>query len=234
LLYVAATRAKERLVIPVFAEKGERLDILKAGIANDRLVVRVCGVRELAAGVVGENGKAAASRRTPDAAIVARRTWAADRAALLERVSRPATQLSPSKLTDEEEPTGLVRARAMELGVLVHEALERGSAEGLPANAAEWVTRALQSDLLKRAGKAAECYRELPFAVDGMEGKMDLLFREGSRWTLVDFKTDALVEPENYRAQMRAYVDALNTVAGIAVNEVVLYYVAFDKPVALP
>ena len=59
---------------------------------------------------------------------------------------------------------------------------------------------ALQSELLKRVARADEAHREVPFAImtaDGlMEGKIDLLFREGRRWTLVDYKTDARVEPE--------------------------------------
>jgi ATP-dependent exoDNAse (exonuclease V) beta subunit len=72
-------------------------------------------------------------------------------------------------------------------------------------------------------------YRELPFAVGGMEGKIDLLFREGDRWTLVDYKTDGRADVEKYRAQMQAYVEALRQVAGITVAEVLLFFVATNE-----
>jgi ATP-dependent exoDNAse (exonuclease V) beta subunit len=150
---------------------------------------------------------------------------------LLERAMQPVARVSPSKLGGEtepreEEPAGAVRAQAIELGVAVHAALERMDATGLEGKAQAMVERALKSELMARVKKADEVYRELPFMVGEMEGKIDLLFREGKRWTLVDYKTDARPEVEKYRAQMRAYVDSLQRVAGIAVAEVLLFFVA--------
>ena len=114
--------------------------------------------------------------------------------------------------------------------MLVHEALERQNATGLPDKARALVERALQSDLLRRAQAADEVYRELPFTVPTpaglMEGKIDLLFREGDRWVLVDFKTDARPAADPYRAQMQAYAAALQQVAGITVAEMLLFFVA--------
>jgi ATP-dependent exoDNAse (exonuclease V) beta subunit len=165
-----------------------------------------------------------------------RRRWQTERAALLARASQPVARVSPSKLaheTEPREPVGDGRERAMEFGVIVHEALERMDATGLPDDARAMVERALKSDLLARAGKAAEVYRELPFSVGTMDGKIDLLFREGRRWVLVDYKTDVRPEPELYRAQLQAYADALKEIAGIEVADLVLFFVATGQQVKL-
>jgi ATP-dependent helicase/nuclease subunit A len=240
LLYVGATRARERLVIPWFKEKGERLDLLRRGfepVASGMVELDFGGPRAVVAAV--PDGK------RPDVAelIARRQAWQTEHAALLARVAQPVARVSPSKLggdaeTREEEPTGVVRTEAMEFGVLVHAALERMDATGLPDKARVMVERALQSELMKRVARADEAHREVPFAImtaDGlMEGKIDLLFREGSRWMLVDYKTDARVEPEKYRSQMAAYAAALEQAAGIKIAETLLFYVAAGKVVALP
>jgi ATP-dependent exoDNAse (exonuclease V) beta subunit len=174
--------------------------------------------------------------------IARRREWLAARKDLIERASQPVARVSPSKLGGEaepreEEPSGAVRAAAMELGVAVHAALERGDASGLEGKARTMVERALKSELLRRAAKADEAHREVPFSVmtDGglMEGKIDLLFREGVRWTLVDYKTDAEAHPELYRNQMEAYVDAVERTTGIHMSETLLFFVARNEVVKL-
>jgi len=230
LLYVGATRARERLVVPVFAKKGERLDLLMRGfepVAGKLVEVDDGGPRSVVAAAATERTRQSASLH----AIADRRAWQQERAALLERVAKPLARVSPSKLGGETEPseeesTSVVRAHAIELGVVVHAALERMDATGLEGKAQAMVERALKSELMARVKKADEVYRELPFMVGGMEGKIDLLFREGKRWTLVDYKTDARPEVEKYRQQMRAYVESLQRVAGIEVAEVLLFFVA--------
>ena len=216
LLYVAATRARRQLIIPWFAEKGERLDLLKRGFElGESAVVEIIG--DLPAVVVGE--PAAADVRTFN-----RAAWQAERTALLERAGKSALRVSPSKLEAEDEPTGVARERAMEIGTLVHAALERLDATGLTDDAKTWVERALRSPLLTRAGQADEVYRELPFADGTLEGRIDLLFREQSRWVLVDYKTDVTQEALQYQAQLRAYREALNKTAGIAVEELLVFF----------
>jgi ATP-dependent exoDNAse (exonuclease V) beta subunit len=155
---------------------------------------------------------------------------------LIARASVSATRVSPSKLGGETEPgeEDEERRTALELGVQVHEALARGDATGLTGQAKALVERALRSELLKRVQQADEAYRELPFVVDGMEGKIDLLFREGARWTLVDYKTDTRPAPAKYAAQLAAYRDALQRTAGVAVAETLLYFVATNEVVTLP
>jgi ATP-dependent helicase/nuclease subunit A len=90
---------------------------------------------------------------------------------------------------------------------------------------------------LQRAAQAAEIYRELPFSYPAqngwMTGEIDLLFREDDHWILVDYKTDKQPEPERYRQQLQAYVDALHAVAGIRVAEVYLLFLETNEAVKL-
>ena len=230
LLYVAATRAKERLVIAWFKEKGERLDLLGIKPVATKLV-EVPALAERAAACLPSLKPASATNL-----IAKRRQWQTDRATLLARAAKSVARVSPSKLaheTEPREPVDDVRQRAMEFGVRVHEALERMDAGGLPEDMRPMVERALKSDLLARAGKADEVYRELPFSVGTKDGKVDLLFREGKRWTLVDYKTDTQPEPERYREQLRAYAEALKQVAGIEIAESVLFFLATGQQVKL-
>ena len=96
--------------------------------------------------------------------------------------------------------------------------------------ATDMVNRALQSELLARVGRAEQVYRELPFTLlvgNGlMEGKIDLLFCEQGKWTLVDYKTDVRVDVERYIEQLRAYESALKQVAGIRLTEKLLFFLA--------
>lgn len=238
LLYVAATRAKERLVVPVFAKKGERLDLLIRGMES-------ATAHEEVIAVPGETARIE-TPTVPSAHRIGpqeRSAWQQRHAALLARAAQPLARLSPSKLGGESEPlehepASKTREQSIELGSLVHEALERGETDGLPEEARGMVDQTMQSELWQRALQAAEVYRELPFAWSTpsglMEGKIDLLFREGERWTLVDYKTDARVEPEKYRDQMKAYEQALDQIAGIRVAETLLFFVAADRVVSLP
>jgi ATP-dependent helicase/nuclease subunit A len=251
LLYVAATRAQQRLIIPWFAEKGERLDLLRRGFEPKQSeLVKLVEVHKPVADSV-EPGITAKKGRTPRELIAMRHAWLAEHEALLARASKPLARVSPSKLAgeverDEEEFVEVVREQAMEFGRVVHEALERMSTDVVTRSAlsdtdkkraTQMVERALCSDLLKCAQRAGQVYRELPFTLmtdDGlMEGKIDLLFCEHGKWTVVDYKTDARPEPERYREQMRAYQQALHHVADLAAVEPLLFFLATGEVVNL-
>ena len=254
LLYVATTRAKERLVIPWFAEKGERIDLLAQGfVPAASALVEAPDWASLAVAEV-EPEKSKTKRETVRQSIDRRRVWAETRAALLARAAKPLVRVSPSKLAGEaepreDEPGGIERERAMDFGVVVHDVLEmldlnastahqRKQIEQLIAQtglsgddkrrAVEMIGTALDSELLTRARGAEEVYRELPFMQvmdEGlMEGKIDLLFCEQGKWVLVDYKTDARVEADRYAAQLRAYETALQQVAGIRLAQKLLLF----------
>ncbi len=84
------------------------------------------------------------------------------------------------------------------------------------AAAVDAVRGALGHPLLQRAAASERCHREAPFLVEAedgriVEGTIDLLFREGESWTVVDFKTDAETEDlaERYRRQLGWYLFAV-------------------------
>jgi hypothetical protein len=75
---------------------------------------------------------------------------------------------------------------------------------------------------------ADERYHELPYTSpdgEGPYGQIDLLFRRGESWTLVDFKTDrirdehghvAMVEVRGYREQVARYAAAVEHYLGVS------------------
>ena len=256
LLYVAATRAKEQLVIPWFAAKGGRIDLLARGfepVASP--LVETPDWESLPPA-----GSAVAGRETKrdvtSELIDRRHRWADARVKLLARAAKPVARVSPSKLAGEAEPRetepgGLERERAMGFGVVVHGALEAldlkaaaaqqrrqieqfiaqsGLSDEEKRRAVGMVSGVIGSELLARARQAEQAYRELPFthvAEKGlMEGKIDLLFCEKDRWVLVDYKTDTRVAVEKYAEQLRAYEAALRQLAGIELAQKLLFFLA--------
>ncbi|HKZ84163.1 MAG TPA: UvrD-helicase domain-containing protein [Anaerolineae bacterium] len=70
---------------------------------------------------------------------------------------------------------------------------------------------------------AAERYHEIPYTLPNDSGVIDLLYRTGAGWTVVDFKTDELrseaemreaIPREGYDVQLRRYADAVNAQLG--------------------
>ena len=87
------------------------------------------------------------------------------------------------------------------------------------------VTRALSHPLLKRARSSSRCHREVPITLrlDGsriLEGVCDLLFLEGERWHVVDFKTgeDGSHRSAQYERQVQWYGHAVSQLTGLPVS----------------
>jgi ATP-dependent exoDNAse (exonuclease V) beta subunit len=87
--------------------------------------------------------------------------------------------------------------------------------------AIEAVAQALQHPLLERARRAPRVQREWPllFRLEGdrmLEGILDLAFLEDDAWTIIDFKSDADLEPRRakYERQLQWYVYALARLTG--------------------
>jgi ATP-dependent helicase/nuclease subunit A len=134
-----------------------------------------------------------------------------------------------------KKPTG----PAWVVGKLVHEALRRwrwpvdddflraytlesGLADEVEIRATVQAARRLlerfQASALFAEIDAAERYHELSYLQAGGRGVIDLLYRAGDQWVIVDFKTDEVRSPdesleviarEGYNAQLRRYVDAV-------------------------
>ena len=86
-------------------------------------------------------------------------------------------------------------------------------------------TNGLPQDILNTLVSADEVYCEVPFSytengIDGTvlwNGIMDVVYREGANWHIVDYKTN--VEKDNldihYKNQMAAYVKAFKETTGL-------------------
>ena len=76
-------------------------------------------------------------------------------------------------------------------------------------------------DRVRRAAAAGECRREAPVTMRGddgvvVEGVVDLAFRDGEAWVVVDFKTDRELEAglDVYRRQVQIYADMVSRATG--------------------
>ena len=97
-----------------------------------------------------------------------------------------------------------------------------------------------------RAMASAERHTEVPFAVDlgadggrgdpdVVEGVIDLVFREGDRWVVADYKTDGGDDPDfadrvvRYRAQVDLYAECWERLTGDRVAERALVFTSQER-----
>lgn len=159
---------------------------------------------------------------------------------------------APPVTVERVERAGFARPHGRRFGTLVHavlaeipfaattEEIQRAATlQGryLGSTAAEvdaagvTVAEALRHPLLRRAGAASVCRRELPLALrldDGtvLDGVVDLAFADGDGpWTVVDLKTDLGVAGERaaYEEQVRLYARAIGEATGRPARGVLLY-----------
>ena len=267
LLYVAATRARDRLVVSCFGKlttaKGDPAGVMLGAIAGMLPAPwSTPPTREYEEGGLlvlppTEPPARDALQAAPDAAtmVAARGAWTDRRQALLAEARRPARATSPSGLehVDEEgrrggpgAPPG--RARALALGSAVHRVMELCDLSdastlaelavtvaqdlGRPdiaEDAAALAGACWRSAPVRAAAVSPEVYRELPIGAllsgNVVSGAIDLLYREGEEWVVVDYKTDrgadAGVLRERYTPQGAAYAVAVERATARTVREVV-------------
>jgi hypothetical protein len=281
LLYVAATRARDRLVVSCFGKMTNQDGAAAAGVLLGGIgsALPAAGATPPAE-AVEEGGllvlppaevvPRAFSTGAPDAAalLAARRVWLDERAALLEKAGRPAPATSPSGLehVDDEVRVGGAgappgRARALALGTALHRVMESCDLtddSSLPSLALAVAADLGQPDLAGRAAELAKVcwsaasvrsaaasphvYRELPVGalIEGvvLSGAVDLLYRDGEEWVVVDYKSDRLNDPavlrERYAPQGAAYAVAVEAATGGVVREVVFVAAAAGLVVTVP
>jgi ATP-dependent helicase/nuclease subunit A len=138
---------------------------------------------------------------------------------------------------------GLALHRIMELADLADAGSAAALAEPVAATLgieeagpelARVAASALRSDLVARASRAPRLFREVSFAVpwegNFIEGRIDLLFEEDGRWTLVDYKTDDVTAERAderagcYRPQAAVYAAALAKLGIECTGGIVLYF----------
>jgi ATP-dependent helicase/nuclease subunit A len=267
LLYVAATRARDRLVVTCFGRLTNK-DGSAAAVLLGPIAATLPPPAPLA-DEYEEGGLLVLPPRVPPALderdgapddqdlAGARRGWRERRDAVLRRACLPAPATSPSGLehVDEAVSTGGAgapagRARALALGSAVHRIMELcdlGDESSLATVAAAVTVELERPDLTEEAADlAAACWRaaplraaaaagpaavhrELPIGalIDDVvvSGAIDLLYRDGEEWVIVDFKTDRAPEAdvlrERYGPQGAAYALAVEAATGGVVREVV-------------
>ncbi|MGH9868952.1 MAG: PD-(D/E)XK nuclease family protein, partial [Candidatus Polarisedimenticolia bacterium] len=126
-----------------------------------------------------------------------------------------------------------------DVGVLSEEESARVGRPDLAQEVRRLVERALASPIVREAIAAPRCTREMPFVLAGdtflCEGRCDLVFESSGSITIVDFKTDAVLTPEEvdaraeiHRPQALIYARALSQITGMTVSRVVLLFVRPD------
>lgn len=109
------------------------------------------------------------------------------------------------------------------------EALVLGLSAEVAEAAVEAVSRTLRHSLLQQARASLELHREWPVDVvvdeeRRLEGSIDLAFRDGEAWHIVDYKTDADTEPllGAHRQQLAWYAWAIGQLTGRPVRATIL------------
>lgn len=261
LLYVAATRAQDHLVVSLHHKPGYRnhASLLYEVCAANGDLVGVPEDTQLAFTLDPPDPMAPAAPVEPPGAAA---RWAAARAEVLARAEASGV-VAPSGLghddsrppVEEEQRVpgrgegGSARGRA------VHSVLQSVTLPGLAdledlavlhateerlVGGADDVARiaraALAAPVVQRAIGAARSWRELAVMarIGGrlVEGYVDLAFEaDDGSLVVVDYKTDAVVAPDRYRLQIGAYAAALARATGRDVSEGWLVFAGLDGAV---
>ena len=219
LMYVAATRARDHLVVSMFRKAGDEKS------AAARISQHLDGRNDLWEQATELSPTVTAREVTPPAeedpeahSIKRRDEWRRRRKQMLSRQGRPssvaATRLAKEdkEEPDPEEPWKRGRA-GTSIGSAVHGVLQiidlekpqdiedmsrsQATAESIPDKVEEvagLVKAAIESAVVKRAVRSGKLWREVPVAVPVgkgvLEGFIDLLFEEDDALVVVDYKTD--------------------------------------------
>jgi ATP-dependent exoDNAse (exonuclease V) beta subunit len=275
LLYVAVTRARDHLIVPVVGKHEQMLALIAPSLPAPGEVERAkaLGVHILdrASLVLPPSSPAEIVGAEVDddrvaAAVDEFERWRSANADLITTASfelpvMAATSLQkpwrPLVVSSESPDATLILGEGppLPLGDAVHRVMELISLpdatdldEIAAAICAEaelddhvdevigLARRCLASNAVQRALAADQLVRELPFTIempDGpgyVNGRIDLLFREGATWTVVDYKTDAVDEAlglagaaKKHEAQAGAYVEAVRRITGAEARVVFVF-----------
>ncbi|MBV8881028.1 MAG: UvrD-helicase domain-containing protein [Planctomycetaceae bacterium] len=222
LLYVAVTRAEDRLVLLGSDKAGAEtfLELLRPDFDKHTVVRRVPYKRP-------------AFRPAPAAVEKKSLDWQdfVIRWRQREKESAPPPRFtSPSKLEEAEVVDRVLYttevpaapSRASEIGTICHAVLERLDfseprvPEGTDPEAAEILRKFFKSAPFRELARAEILARELPFVLPRgeqiVQGVIDVVYRSGGKTYVADYKTDTLLEPEKYGLIREVYSEAVRRV----------------------
>lgn len=222
LLYVAMTRAEDRLVLlGSDAAKDETfLGLLRPDLEGHAKVTVKKYERPpfVPPRTPGE-------RKSVDwGSFVARWREREKKNRAVERITSP-SKLEESEVVDRalflnEEPS--MPSRAAEIGTICHAVLEHldfrkpAVPDATDPEAAEILKKFFKSEPFKEIAKAEILARELPFVMPRgdqiVQGVIDVVYRSGGKVYVADYKTDKLVEPEAYGLIRDIYTEAVRRV----------------------
>jgi ATP-dependent exoDNAse (exonuclease V) beta subunit len=228
LLYVAMTRAKDRLILS--HTEGKRISPwqkLAVSVVPESAPPEPVATGSAAAGVAEDVLDPPEVSGQYDSAVAVTSVamfQACPRRYYLSRY----LGLEP---TPDRPGTG-----AIELGLEVHSALAGEVVES--AEARELAARFRSSDLGRRAQSASRIEREFDFLFETedviVRGQIDLWFEDGGELVIVDYKTDRDESgSDGYALQLRLYAVALERYAGRRPDRAVLYYLRSNRIVEI-
>ncbi|MCX5992965.1 MAG: UvrD-helicase domain-containing protein [Chloroflexi bacterium] len=231
LMYVAATRARDHLVLSLWRkdEKCRAAQVLGLCLEDDPGWQEV----DLSNVTLYAPGAAASPVKKPDTAEDMQ-SWLAERKIVVERASVPAAESVTGmlKLAKEEAEGGEAYYRTgrggTNLGRAVHSVLQvidlatgaglddlsraQAAAEGIAdkwREAAKLARNGLESPVVRRAVASGNYHREVfvsaPYEDKLLEGFMDIIFEEEGGLVIADYKTDAIDNEEELMQKKETY-----------------------------
>ena len=234
LMYVAATRARDHLVVSMFQKAGEN-KTRAASIGNYLEENGTLWRRVPAPIAVQQEDELTPGEVLSDFSPASRNRWIESRQQLLETASTASATAATALAHEVKEEAGVQdepwrRGRAgTSIGRAVHAVLQtvdlasgsnlpqiaraQVAAEGVPEREEDvirLVKVALESDTLKRALKSGRIWREVPVVAQlgdmQIEGFIDLLFEEDGELVVVDYKTDAVANADGVELKAERYL----------------------------
>jgi ATP-dependent helicase/nuclease subunit A len=274
LLYVAATRARDHMIIPVVGPPEKAKGMLEwllpdlPGPHSEKMRHEGCFLYDL--GELPERGdperEPAPEKSAVNVALKERKRWQEEQAQMLHGAKRERTVVTATSterlwerpLTVEvTEGEGAIVATGagdpLPMGDALHRVMEfvdlgdASNLEPLVAAAAhesalgdregellELARACLTSSTVKLAAASGACWREVPFGIANDDGaltfgRMDMLYRDGERLVIVDYKTDTLTDSvgaavQGHGAQADVYAQAAKAATGVDVARVVFVF----------
>lgn len=233
LMYVAATRARDHLVVSLYRTAKDQRSwaaLIAEHMEGGNHLWQPVATERTTRPVASQETEPPEPNDTPDA----RQQWVDDRQQLLQQRARPSSvaatalaQVVKEEAESPEEPWRRGRA-GTNVGRAVHAVLQsvdlatgqgledtaraQAAAEGILGREAEIIrlTRvALETETVKRAVATGRLWREVPVGAPVgetvLEGFIDLLFEEDDGLVVVDYKTDSLETDEEIAARSGLY-----------------------------